>query len=290
MTRLIRFLVAFCLLVSFEVSADHSNDEYEDEEDEIVAGQQEAHADSAARANRGASLPDRLRPPAARSSSGLVAPGTGGNPGWQYHARNPGRAGSNFKCGATLVAAPGSDVNAKLCVAITADHCIENALQNGQIVAEIPGGGEVRARVFRNRDSKVRDAAVFAWDCPKGAPAGMPVVPVRADRLSENQSVLYGKVMGADVGLHAGRVFRGDGVTRIDGIPVGDATEQIAQTPGKKTVQGDSGSPLLVRESGRLYLVGVLSTGDDITKNRDIGGYSVATSLAVVADALRALR
>lgn len=234
--------------------------------------------------------------PPAGDATGLVPPNHKGNPGWQFLAALPRKPGHSASCGATLVSAAEG-----VCRAATAAHCLDGSSLDAAPVAgldaivgsatiTVPGAGQVASRLFLSTDPHRKDSAVFAWRCPSGPPAGMKVVPLAIGPLADGAEVYYGKVQGGSQldGLHPGRVLREPGVVGINGEAVGVLQESVLQNDPYRIVNGDSGSGLYVKRDGVLHLVGVLSTGDDILKNRPIGNYMTNASMKLVETLARA--
>ena len=246
-----------------------------------------------------------------KSSSDLFPAGANGNPGFPYKVKGPG---FSEKCQATLIS------NDKgLCMAATASHCLYDGVKRstekgfdktkleagkcdstvkqkgflwgkGQI--ETADFGSVEATFFVNPEyysgTKSEDSAVFTFPC--AAQTSVKTIPVSLDPLKNGEQVLYGKVMAGKEGLYEGKVYREPGTVKINRRAVGEAQESVNQPSDVAIQQGDSGGGLYRKnENGDLELVGVLSTGDDITKNRPLGSYATNRSLQFIKCIQKAL-
>lgn len=252
---------------------------------------------------------------AGSSSPDLFPAGTNGNPGFPYLVR-----GTNFseKCQATL-----SSNDNDICVASTAAHCLIDGVMRAQEKGFDPailgkpscnqdiqnrgalwGKGQIETADFGkveatfyinpeyNSGSKSEDSAVFVFPCKKNA--SVPVVPVvSADRaaLKDGETVYYGKVMGGKQGLYPGVIRREPNVVKINHRPVGEAQEAVWQPQDRAIQQGDSGGGIYRKiANGSFELVGVLSTGDDLTRRRPIGNYATNRSLDFIRCIQHAIR
>ena len=153
--------------------------------------------------------------------------------------------------------------------------------------------GEVKAIGVVNQEyyakTRSEDSAIFNFSCPKG-PGSVPVVPISNKTLKADEAVTYGKVMAGKEGLYEGKVYREPGTVKINRRAVGEAQESVNQPSDVAIQQGDSGGGLYRKnENGDLELVGVLSTGDDITKNRPLGSYATNRSLQFIKCIQKAL-
>ena len=246
-----------------------------------------------------------------KSSSDLFPAGVKGNPGFPYKVKGPE---FSEKCQATLIS------NEKgLCMAATASHCLYDGLERstekgfdktklqegrcdstvkqkgflwgkGQI--ETADFGSVEATFFVNPEyysgTKSEDSAVFTFPC-SGQTSVKPI-PVSLDPLKNGEEVLYGKVMAGKEGLYEGKVYREPGTVKINRRAVGEAQESVNQPSDVAIQQGDSGGGLYRKnKKGELELVGVLSTGDDVTKNRPLGSYATNRSLQFIKCIQKAL-
>lgn len=228
-------------------------------------------------------------------TSSLVGSGVGGNPGWQYAVEQGD--GVRSMCQATLIQAEGG-----ICAAATASHCIESIYQvgvaagtvtahestgsyTGVLKMESHDFGKVGARYYFNpmylpHPYRLQDTAVLSWYC-RDESVQVPVIPVAAvGMLKPNERLVYGKVMSGKAGLYPAYVYREPYVTGIQGAPIGTHQESVVQPEATLIEQGDSGGGLYRRfGDGKLELVGVLSTSDDVTRRWPIGNYATNLSL-----------
>jgi len=129
--------------------------------------------------------------------------------------------------------------------------------------------------------TKSEDSAVFTFPCAGETP--VKTIPVSLDPLKDGEEVLYGKVMAGKEGLYEGKVYREPNVVKINSRNIGDAQESVNQPASVTIQQGDSGGGLYRKNArGELELVGVLSTGDDLTQKRPIGNYATNRSLQFI--------
>jgi len=234
-------------------------------------------------------------------SKDLFPSGTKGNPGFPYKVLGPG---FSEKCQATLISNEGG-----LCLAATAAHCLydgasraldkgidqqafdksscdskvkDRGLFWGKGEIETADFGKVNATFFVNPEyhsgTKSEDSAVFGFPCKDKS--SVPVVSLGKNPLENGEKVFYGKVMGGKEGLYEGVVAREPDVVAINSRPVGEAQESVRQPAGVHIQQGDSGGGIYRKKpSGDFELVGVLSTSDDVRKQRPIGNYATNKSL-----------
>ena len=152
--------------------------------------------------------------------------------------------------------------------------------------------GKVEATFFVNPEyysgTKSEDSAVFTFPCSEQK--NVKTVPVSLEPLKNGEEVYYGKVMAGKQGLYQGKVYREPKVVKINSRNIGEAQESVNQPSEVAIQQGDSGGGLYRKnEKGELELVGVLSTGDDVTKNRPLGSYATNRSLQFIQCIQKAL-
>ncbi len=238
----------------------------------------------------------------------LVPANTNGNPGFGISTKSTLRKDFSARCQATLVRSENG-----ICTAVTASHCLYDDLITakrtgfdkevlkkegcpkeiqqrgalwGELTISMADFGEVKAIGVVNQEyyakTRSEDSAIFNFSCPKG-PGSVPVVPISNKTLKADEAVTYGKVMAGKEGLYEGKVYREPNVLKINSRKIGEAQEAVNQPSDVTIQQGDSGGGLYSKNAnGELELVGVLSAGDDIRKNRPIGNYATNKSLDFV--------
>ncbi len=215
------------------------------------------------------------------------------NPGWQFAVLSTDSQGipNHAHCQANLISQ-----EAGLCVAATAAHCFEKAVNQHQpkesdgvyafqAQLKIPGfGGAVNTAVRLNAkqfadtsDSAGNDTALFSWFCPAGG-GKLPLVNLgTAKESTEFQGGFSGKITRSP-GLHPATFAR-----KSD-----SGTTWVNQNDAGKAEKGDSGGGLFTKkEDGSLLLVGTLS--GHAKDNQKLCAYSTGEALDFYHKNLEAL-